>query len=203
MRWDQVVTNCQPGTSVGCRRWICGHAPTNATTGESTKPAPSAIGSAIGLSASAPIRIAPRSAIGVMTSMPSTQWTAAVERATASVRRMTSTADQKRPALSDSRIRLKMAPPNPGSSNSSAGRTSRLSGDTDRIARPHEPCEVVAGANHVQVDVLAEVEARVLVRAAEAGGVEVEDDQAGAPAADGLEQAHPGRVGARRDHRDG
>src|SRR5712691_1831147 len=203
MRCHQVLTNCQPGTSVACRRWICGHAPTNATTGESTKPAPSAIGSVIGLSASAPIRIAPRRAMGVITSIPSTQWTAAVDRATESVSRMTSAADQKRPALIDSRTRLQILPKGPGSSgNSSIGRPSRPSGDAYRIARPHQPCEVVAGANHVEVDVLAQVEARVLVRATEAGGVEVEDDQAGAPAAHGLEKAHPPRVGARRDHGD-
>src|SRR5437870_12427358 len=129
---------------------------------------PSAIASRRGVSASTPINRAPASAIGVMTSIPSTQLTVDVERATVRVSRRTSSIDQKRPAPIDSRIRSHSIHWRPAvSSKAASGPISRVSGDTYRIPGPHEAGEVVTGSDDVQVDVLAEVEARVLVRSAE------------------------------------
>src|SRR5207253_2630528 len=162
---------------VGCRTWISGQAPANAATGASTKPIASAIASRSGVSARMPITSAPASASGVMMSIPSTQRTVAVDRATVRVSRSTSTAAQNRPAPTDSRTRSHAMEARPGW-NAASGALRRVSGDTYRIPGPHEPREVVAGAHHVQVDVLPEVEARILIRAAEAPDVEVEDDEA-------------------------
>src|SRR6058998_1385824 len=202
-RCHQMLTSCKPGTSAGWRAWICGHAPANATTGASTNARTSAMKSRTGVNASTPIRTAPASAIGVMTSIPGTQLTVVVERATVIVSKRTSAAVQKRPPSIDSRAFSQSWATRPvRSANAASGPTSRVSGDTYRIPGPHEPREVVARAHHVEVDVLAQVKAGVLVRSAEAGGVEVEDDQARPAAADGLHQPHPIGVGAGRDHGD-
>src|ERR1051326_4247744 len=88
-------------------------------------------------------------------------------------------------------------------SNAASGLTSRPSGDTYRIPCPHKAGEVVALAHHIKVDVLPEVEARVLVGTPEAGPVDVKDDQRRAPAAHGLQKRDPAWVGARGDDRDG
>src|SRR6266704_6846155 len=110
--------------------------------------------------------------------MPSTQCTVDVERATVMVRRRTRSAVQKRPPATDSRARSQSC--SRGLMpvlNAASGPTSRPLGDTYRISGPHQARKVVAAAHHIQVDVLAEIEARVLVGAAEARRVEVKDDQ--------------------------
>src|SRR5256885_16983534 len=76
------------------------------------------------------------------------------------------------------------------------------SGDANCISRPHQPGEVIAAADDVQIDVLAEVEAGVAVGAAEACRVDVEDDERSPAAAHRLENADPVRFGAGRDHGD-
>src|SRR5919204_116580 len=171
-------------------------------SGESRRPMPSATTSRTGEMASALIRSAPASATAGMTSMPSTQRTVAVDFATVSDMARTRTTAQKRPSPIESTTRSQSVATRL-SSKAASGPIRRCSGDTYRIPGPHEPREVVAGTYDVEVDVLAEVEARVLVRPAEAGHVDVEHDQARSPSAHGLHQPHPVRVGARRDHRDG
>src|SRR5919201_351459 len=202
MRCHQTPTSPRPTASLGCRRWICDHAPANARTGESRRPMPSATTSGTGEMASVLIRSAPASATAGMTSMPSTQRTVAVDFATVSDMARTRTTAQKRPSPIESTTRSQSVATRL-SSKAASGPIRRCSGDTYRIPGPHEPREVVAGTYDVEVDVLAEVEARVLVRPAEAGHVDVEHDQARSPSAHGLHQPHPVRAGARRDHRDG
>src|SRR6266851_6600944 len=174
-----------------------------AATGASTAPMPSAIGSRTGRIARTVSKTAPMIAIGVMTARPSTQGAVAVDLATEMVIRSTKTADQNRPPPIHSRARSsasedRVTPP----SNAASGPASRPLGDTYRIPGPHQSREVVAATHHVKVDVLAEVEADVLVRAAEARGVEVEDDKRRPPSAHRLEEAHPTRIGARSDDGD-
>src|SRR5690348_4909138 len=149
----------------------------------------------MGRSASTDISTAARIAIGTTTSIPGTHCAVAVDLETAIVRRMTIAADQKRPPPSQSRPRLHSADDiAPGSK--SPGWYRGLLGDTDRISRPHQAGKVIAAPNHVQVDVLAQVEADVLVGSSKAGAVQVEDDQGRALAAHRLQQPHPGGVGA-------
>src|SRR6266576_308824 len=202
MRSPHTLMSCGPMPSPGCLAWTSGQAPTIAATGASTRPIPSEIGSRTGSTARTPITSAPASATHRITSMLSTQRTVAVERATVMVSRITSTADQKRPPPMDSRTRSQSKTCGL-SRNASSGLTSRPLGDTYRIPCPHQASEVVTPPHDVEVDVLAQVEARVLVRAAKARGVDVEHDQAGAPAAYGLQQVHPRGVRAGRDDRDG
>src|SRR5437588_8720745 len=140
----------------------------------------------------------------MITSMPSTQCTVDVERATVTVRRRTRTAVQKRPPATDSRARShsssrRLMPV----LKAASGPTSRPLGDTYRISGPHQACKVVAAAHHIKVDVLAQVEARVLFRPTEAGRVEIEHDQRRAAASHRLEKPNPLRVRARGDDRDG
>ena len=103
------------------------------------------------------------------TSMPFTHCTVEVDRATVTVNSKTRTTDQKRPPPSERRA-LSHSSSRRFSvlSNAASGPASRPSGDTYRIPGPHEAREVVALAYDVKVDVLAQVEAGVLVRAAEA-----------------------------------
>src|SRR6266508_5485074 len=202
MRSHQMFASCGLATSPGWRRWICGHDARNAATGASKRPTPSEIGSRTGRCASAPIKIAPATATHVMTSMPSTQPTVAVDLATVGVRRRTRTADMKRPPPMLSLARSHSAAGPWEVSKAASGPRRRPSGDTYRISRPHQACEVVAAADHVQVDVLTQVEAWVLVWAAKARGVDVEDDQARPAAPHGLQQLHPRWVGARSDDGD-
>src|SRR5260221_13625054 len=75
-------------------------------------------------------------------------------------------------------------------------------GDANCISRPHQPGEVIAAADDIQVDVLSEVEAGIADRSAKACGVDVEDDERGPAAAHRLEDADPVGVGAGRDHGD-
>src|SRR2546430_9123306 len=93
------------------------------------------------------------------------------------VSKRTVTADQNRPAPIHCRARsssaVGVAPP----SNAASGPASRVSGDTYRIPGPHKSREVISAAHNIKVDVLAQVEADVLVGSTEASGVEVEDDQ--------------------------
>src|SRR5438445_1007518 len=140
-------------------------------------------------------------AIGVMTSMPSTQWTVAVDLATVSVMSRTRTADQKRPPPSHSRARSHLSDCAMPPSNPSGRPSSRLC-DTDRIPGPHEAREVISAAHDIKVDVLAQIEAWVRVGPAKAGGAELEDDERRALAEHRLQQSHPGRVRAGGDHRD-
>src|ERR1700674_4898389 len=79
----------------------------------------------------------------------------------------------------------------------------RVLSDTDCISRSHQAREVIAFAHDVKVDVLAQVEAGVLVWAAEARHIEIEDDQRRATAAHRLKQSHPCLVCAWGDHGDG
>src|SRR5207302_5022934 len=138
------------------------------------------------------------------TSMPFTHCTAAVERATVSVKSKTRTTDQKRPPPNELRaLSQRSSRRFSVLSNAASGPASRPSGDTYRIPGPHEAREVVALAYDVKVDGLALVEAGVLVRAAEAGDVEVKHDERRAAASHRLQQANPFRVRARRDDRDG
>src|SRR5437016_13855977 len=112
-------------------------------------------------------------AIGVMTSIPSTQWTVAVDLATVRVKSRTRTADQKRPPPSHSRARSHVADCAMPASNPS-GRPSSWLGDTDRIPGPHKSGEVVSAAYDIQVDGLPKVEAWVLVWRAKVGRVDVD-----------------------------
>src|SRR5579864_6170744 len=201
MRDHHTLTSCRPRTSDGCEACIFGHAPTKAATRPATAPTPSPIGSATGRSANTDINAAPRIAIGTATSIPVTHWTVAVDLETATVRRRTITADQNRPPPSQSRPRSHTAD-RTAPASMSPGRNRGLLGDTDRIARSHQPGEVIALADNVQIDVLAQVKADVLVGSAEAGTVQIENDQCRALAAHRLEQPHPRGVGARRYHRD-
>src|SRR5438128_7177867 len=168
------------------------------------RPIPSAIHSRTRDRASAPNSTAARNAITLTTSMPVTHCTVEVERETVNVSSRTRTKDQQRPppiqprARSHSRARCPRA-----LSNAASGPARRPSGDTYRIPGPYEAGEVVAPAHDIKVDILSQVEARVLVRSAEAGYVEVKDDECRAAATDRLEQPNPFRVGARRDDRDG
>src|SRR5689334_24697474 len=192
--------SCGPTTSVGWRRCTCGQAAASETSGASKRPIASEMGSRTGRDARTPIRMAPPRATQVMMSMPSTQCTVAVDRATVSVSRRTSTADQKRPPPTDSRMRSHSLACGL-SLKAASGLTSRPSGDTYRISRPHQAGEVVALTDHVEVDVLPKVEAWILVGAAEARGVDVEDDQRRSPAAHRLQKLNPRRVRARGDDR--
>src|SRR5690348_1949828 len=182
MRDHQALISCGPRTSEGCEACIFGHAPTTAATSPATPPTPSPTASGMGTSAKIDISTAARIAIGTTTSIPGTHCTVAVDLETAIVRRRTIMADQKRPPPSQSRARPHMAEETPPGSRS-PGWNSGLLGDTDRIPRPHQPGEVIALANDVEVDVLTEVEADVLIGAAKAGTVQVEDDQGRALAA--------------------
>src|SRR5256885_7946726 len=149
----------------------------NAAAGASTRPIPRDIGSRTGSTASTPRTSAPASATHTIASIPSTHRTVDVERATVKVRRMTSTADQKRPPPTASRTRSQIRACGL-SSNAASGLTRRPLGDTYRIPCPHQASEVVAAPHHIEVDVLSQVEARILVRPAEARRVDVKDDQA-------------------------
>src|ERR1700694_4865484 len=149
-------------------------------------PRPRPAGHGTGSTASTAISKAPPSAMSVMTSMPGTQAAVAVELAMAYARRKTSRADQSTPPPIDVRARPQSCP---GAS------ASRPLGDANCISRPYEAREIVASAHDIEVDVLTQVKARVLVRAAEASHVEVEHDQCRAAAADRLKQAYPRRVG--------
>src|SRR5215472_7990476 len=175
MRDHHTPISCGPSRSDGCVACMRGHAPTNATTGPRSAPMPSPIGSRIGRSARIDIRKAAPKAIATTTSMPGTHWTVTVDFDMATVRRRTSTADQKRPPPSHSRVRSQTTLLRMPSSNPS-GLPRTVSGDTYRIARPHEASEIVALPNHVQVHVLSEIEAHVLLRTAKARDVEIEDD---------------------------
>src|SRR5439155_857440 len=138
-------------------------------------------------------------AMTMTTSMPFTHCTVEVERATVSVKSKTRTTDQKRPPPNELRaLSQRSSRRFSVLSNAASGPASRPSGDTYRIPGPHEAREVVAFAYDVKVDVLAQVEAGVLVRAAEAGDVEVEHDERRAAASHRLQQANPFRVRARR-----
>src|ERR1700680_657835 len=79
----------------------------------------------------------------------------------------------------------------------------RVLSDTDCISRSHQAREVIAFAHDVKIDVLAQVEAWVLVWAAEARHIEIEDDQRRATAAHRLKQSYPCLVCAWGDHGDG
>src|SRR6266850_4996567 len=164
--------------SVLCRACMVGQACTKATTGPRIVPAPRATGHGTGSTASTAMNIAPDSAMKGMTSIPFTQPAVAVERAIAKVRSRTRSADHQSPPCIEER-----APPHtrPGTN------CRRPLGDTDCISCPHQARKVIAAAHDVQVHVLAEVEARVLVGAAEAPDVEVEHDQSGAAAAHRLQ----------------
>src|SRR5438445_6356732 len=163
---------------------------------------PRPTGSLTGSIARTANRSAPKIAIGTMTSMPSTQCTVEVDLATEMVSKRTMTADQNRPAPIHSRARSSSAGGVASPSNAASGPARRVSGDTYRIPGPDKSREVVSAANHVKVNILAEVEAHVLVGPTEARGVEVEHDQRRPPPAHRLQEAHPGRIGAWRDHGD-
>src|ERR1700704_1212020 len=164
-----------------------------AATGPSSIPSPRPAGQGIGVKASTAMSSAPKSAMRVITSMPLTHAAVEVERAMANVSRKTITADHTTPPPIDDR-----APSHrrPGAS------CRRELGDTDCISRPDQARKVVALAHYVKVDVLAEVEARVLVRAAKAAHVEVKHDQCRATASHRLQQLDPGGIGARCDDGD-
>src|SRR5262245_39239300 len=82
-------------------------------------------------------------------------------------------------------------------------RAGRVLDQADSISRPQQPGEVVPPADDVEVHVGAEVEAQVGLGRAEAGGVDVEGEQRGPPAADALHGPDPGGVRAGRDHGEG
>src|SRR5216684_7947970 len=184
-------------TSEGSSGWAAcraGPAATRATSGPRMKPRPSEAGHGTGSTARAAINRAPPSATRGITSTPLTQPAVAVELAMAYVSRKTIRADQSTPPPTDDRAR-------PHSSSRASAR--RSLGDANCIPGPHEAREIVAPAHDIEVDVLAEIEARVLVRTAEASDVQVKDDQRRTPSADRLKQAHPRGVGAGGDHGDG
>src|SRR5450759_1882429 len=196
MRDHQVLTRLSDTVSRGWEAWSAGPAASAATTGPATRPIPRPSVHGTGATASTPMSSAPPSATTVTTSIPLTQAAVAVERATMSVISRMRTQDQATAPVIDARVRPQTRP---GTSK----RLNRGLGDADCISRPHQPREVVSTPDDVKVDILAEVEAWVLVRAAKAGHVEIEDDHRRAAPADRLQQAHPIGVGARRDDRDG
>src|SRR2546430_472859 len=156
------------------------------------------------VSASTAISTAAPTAMTLTTSMPLTHCTVEVDRATVNVSSKTSATDQMRPPPSAPRARSQaMARRFRMLSKAASGPARRPSGDTYRIPGPHEASEVVALAHDVQVDVLAQVEAWVLVRASEAGDIEVEHDERRAAASHRLQQANPFRIRAGRDDGDG
>ena len=118
------------------------------------------------------------SATGTTASMPGTQAAVAVDRAIMRVKSRMSTADHATAPVIEARVRLQSLPGHtPGS---------KLLADAECISSPHQAREVVTTADHVEVDVLPEVEAGVLIRTAEAGGVEVENNHVRAPASNRL-----------------
>src|SRR5450759_2081388 len=180
--------------SSGWAAWSIGAAAIRATTVPRIMPRPSPTGQGTGSTASTAISSAPPSAIMVMTPMPLTHAAVAVDCAMANVKRKTISADHRTPPPIDDRARLQ---------TTSWASCRRVLRDANCISRPHQASEVVAPAHDIEVHVLAEIEARVLVGAAEAPDVQVEDDQSRTPAADGLQKPDPGRVGAGGDHGDG
>src|SRR5438270_2935315 len=186
-----------PVGSSGCCARNSGAVVIAATTGPTVTPAVTHSHAGSRVNARTAIKTAAPSATRGMPSMPlGTQLAATVDFAIVSASANTSTADQRAEAGTAARVRSHLVAGTPSPS-------CRLPlGETDCISRPHQPREVVALADDEQVRVVTEVERGVPVRAAEADGVDVEDDQGGAPAAHRLEQVHPIRVGARRDHRD-
>src|SRR3977135_3721403 len=157
--WRETPPPLTSPESKGWVAWSAGPAAIRATTGPSSMPRPRPAGQGIGVNASTAMSSAPRSAIRVITSIPVTHAAVEVERAMAKVRRKTITADQMTPPPIDERA--------PSHSRPCASCRREL-GDTDCISRPHQAREVVAAPDYVEVDVLAEVEARVLVGAAKA-----------------------------------
>src|SRR5450759_4983519 len=122
----------------------------------------------MGTTANKAMSTAPPRATRVMTSMPLTQPNVAVDRATAKVKRKTSSADHRTPPPIVERAPFQSRP---------WANCSRTLSDADCISRPHQAREVVAPTHDIEVHVLAKVEARVLVGAAEAGDIQVEHDQ--------------------------
>src|SRR5437773_5788677 len=190
-----TCTRPAPVGSSGCCARNSGAVAIVATTSPPATPAATHSHEGSRVNASRAINTAAPTATNGMPSMPlGTQYAALVDLAIVTASANTSTADQRVEAGTAARARSHLV----------AGRSPSCRpplGDTDCISRPHQPREVVALADDIEVRVLTEVECRVPVRAAEADGVDVEDDQRGAPAAHRLEQVHPIRVGARRDDR--
>src|ERR1035437_265431 len=196
MRDHQVLTRASDTVSRGWEAGSVGPAAIAATTGPATRPTPRPSVQGTGATASTPMSSAPPSATTVTTSIPLTHAAVTVERATISVSSRMRTQDQATAPVIDARVRPQTRP----------GTRTRLNselGDADCISRPHQPREVVPLSDDVEVDILSEVEAWVLVRTAEAGHVQIEDDHRRAAPAHRLEQAHPIGVGTRRDARDG
>src|SRR5437660_552905 len=189
MRPHHALRRPRPSGSAGWLPCSAGQDANPATNGPATIPMPTPTPQGIGSTASSPMRTAPTSATIVTTSMPGTHCAVTVDLAIASVSRNKSPALQTTPPGSSSRVRR-------------TRRSGKLT-DADCISSPHEAGEVVALTHDIQVYVLPEIEGGVLVGTAEARAVEEEDDHRRAAASNRLQQAHPGLVGARRDHGDG
>src|ERR1700686_5286188 len=144
--------------------------------------------------ASTPMRTAPARATNTTESMPGTQAAVAVDRAIMSVSSRMRTADQATAPVIEARVRLQ---------NLTGHKAARPLADADCISSPHQPREVVTATDDVKVDILPQVEARVSIRATEAGGVEIENNHVRTPALNRLKKAYPLGVGAWRDHRRG
>src|SRR5438874_9854532 len=186
-----------PVGSSGCCARNSGAVVIAATTGPAATPTVTHSHAGSRVKARTDIKTAAPRATSGMPSIPlGTQLAATVDLAIVSARANTRTADQRAEAGTAALARSHLVAGTPSPS-------CRLPlGETDCISRPHQPREVVALADDEQVSVLTQVERRVPVRAAEADGVDVEDDQRGAPAAHRLEQVHPIGVSAWRYHRD-
>src|ERR1700730_15756823 len=182
--------------SAGCAAWRAGPAAIAATTGPATRPMPRPAVQGTGETASKPMSTAPPSATTATTSIPPTQAAVAVDRATINVSSRTSTADQAAAPVSEASVWPHTVPGTRASRN-------RGLGDTDCISRPHQPAEIIPTPDDVEVDVLAQIQPWVLIRTAEAGHVEIEDDHRRAAPTHRLQQAHPIGVGAGRDDGNG
>src|SRR5690348_17521985 len=100
---------------------------------------------------------------------------AAVEFAITSTSRNTMPADHSVHGGTAARVRSHAIVPKPGALS-----------DSDCIACPHQAGEVVAAPHDIEIDVLTEIEAWVGIGSAEAGRIDVEDDQRRAPPAHSL-----------------
>src|SRR2546428_2110811 len=196
MRPHHVLTRLIETVSSGCAARSSGPAANAATTGPAIRPAPSPATQGTGARASRAMKTAPPSATAATTSMPPTHAAVAVERAIISASSRTRTADQAMAPVIEARVRPHIRPGTRASWNLGLG-------DADCISRPHQSREVVAAADDVEIDVLSEIEARVLVRAAKTRYVEIEDDHRRAAPAHRLQQANPLWIGAWRDDSNG
>src|SRR5487761_13925 len=156
--------------SVGWAACSCVHEAFRATRGPTSSPAPRPMGHGTGRMASRPMRTAPRSATITTESMPGTQAAVAVDRAIINVRSRMSSADHATAPVIEARVWLHIL---------RGQRAAKPLADADCIPSPLQAREVIPAADYVQVDVLPEIEAGVSIRAAEAGGVQVENHHGG------------------------